>query len=215
LATEVHSGGCKCDRCEGIKRHPEPSHCDWCGTTHRGDAANCPSSDTEPELEVEPETIEDEKLMWAVLGAIREITNKVKENTMIPKYTGGQQGTPVAGRGQQTAVRSGLPYLNQKNMVDYLELDIKYPVKIIEAKVNPANGNASPLVLKLAIKGKTVLWGIRTNNPSLEVLEQMFGSDENDWAGKSMQMWLHEDDFDGRIWPTVGPAEKEKKAKNS
>lgn len=130
---------------------------------------------------------------------------------MIPKPTSGQAAGNISRRGNQQAVRSGLPYINQANMNDYLELNIKYPVKIIDCRVN--NAAQSPVTLKLAIKGKSVLWGLKTNNPSLAILVDLFGDNENNWTGQSCQMWLHEDEFDGRIWPTVGPAEKVKKDK--
>jgi len=132
---------------------------------------------------------------------------------MIPRSTAGQQqSSQPAARGQAT--RPGLPYLNMKNMYDYLELDVKYPARIIECRVNSqTSGTQSPVILKLAIKGKTVLWGLKTNNPSLEILTELLGDDENNWADKQVQMWLHEDKFDGRVWITVGALEKETKKK--
>ncbi len=208
----AHGHDCTCERCEGIRRYPKLEMCSWCGTEHTGDSYNCPEEKTEDTLAgfVTNDTIEDEQLMWAVLGAVKTITKQVKENTMIPRATSASSPTSSNSRGQ--AVRTGLPYLNQQNMANFLELNVKYPVRLIECKVNQgATGNQSPVVLKLAIKGKTVLWGLRTNNPSLAELTEMFGDDENNWANQTFQMWLHEDEFDGRIWPTVGPAEKESK----
>jgi hypothetical protein len=203
-----HPNDCRCGRCEGIRRYPLATTCDWCHGIHNGDANNC--TPEEEVAEFEPETITDEQLMWATIAAVKQITKKIKENTMIPSSTTGQQAN-TSRRGNQQAVRSGLPYLNQTNMGDYLELNVKYPAKIIDCRVNTSA--PSPVTLKLAIKGKTCLWGLKTNNPSLAILTDLFGNDENNWAGQNFQMWLHEDEFDGRIWPTCGPAEKEKKVK--
>jgi len=39
-----HGITCSCPRCVGLRRYPQPSMCDWCGTVHAGDAANCPEA---------------------------------------------------------------------------------------------------------------------------------------------------------------------------
>ena len=194
--------------------------CAWCSTTHAGDSYNCPA-DTEAESDVVTSApdIREEKLLWEVIGMLRGIKEHVlatypKENEMIPRSTAGQARQQQGQTRGAAASRSGLPYMNQKNMFDYLEVDIKYPAKIIDCKVNQnPSGNQSAVVVKLAIKGKTILWGLSTSNPSLEILTEMFGDDENDWAGKEFSMWLHEDEFDGRIWPTCGKSEKTKEEK--
>jgi hypothetical protein len=208
-----HPYGCNCGRCEGLRHYPEPSKCDWCNTVHAGDASNCYEEEEALETDVvNNTTVEDEKICWTVFTAVREITKSLKENQMIPAAQARSAQGSRSSQNQQ--VRTGLPYLNQKNMTDYLELDVKFPAKIIDCRVNDnANANQSPVVLKIAIKGKTVLWGLKLTNPSLDELTSMFGRNENDWAGKSFLMWLHEDDFDGKIWPTVGPVEEESKKK--
>lgn len=205
----LHPDGCPCARCDGVRRYPDAAMCDWCSTTHNGDSYNCPEVTPEVEDFSEGETVQDEQLMWAVIGAIRAITKKVREDTMIPRSTVGQSRQNPQGQTRGAAApRTGLPYLNQKNMFDYLELNIKYPARIVDCKVNPnATGNQSPVILKLSIKGKSCLWGLSTSNPSLETLTEMFGDDENNWADKQFSMWLHEDEFDQRIWPTVGELE--------
>ena len=123
---------------------------------------------------------------------------------MIPESTAGRnQQSRTGTRGQTERVQTGLPYLNQRNMYDYLEVGIPREVRIIDVRVNPPGGRQSPIVVKLAIKGKSVLWGLTTENPNLEVLIGLFGRSENDWASKNINMSLIEDEFDGRIWPTV------------
>jgi hypothetical protein len=210
-----HANDCPCGRCAGIRRHPNPTLCDWCHTEHAGDANNCgeePDTDTQSdETFTEENELEAEKLMWSVINDVRQITRSIKEKyDMLPKPTVGEaRAASARGRGQQAGTRQGLPYLSQTNMNDYLEIDIKYPVRIIDVRNTP--GARSPVTLKLVIKGKTVLWGLSTSNPSYGWLIENLGDDENKWADVDLSMWLHEDEFDHRIWPTVGKAEKKKK----
>lgn len=211
----THGVGCSCERCIGIRRYPETRLCDWCHELHNGDANNCYQTEEIPLESFSDDTVEDEKLMWFVLGEIRKITTQIKELYMIPRSSNQPRDNQRQTRGTATP-RTGLPYLNQKNMFEYLELNVKYPVRIIDCRVNSnPTGNQSPVVVKMTIKGKTVLWGLSVNNPSLEILTDMFGDNENDWADKPISMWLHEDEFDGRIWPAIGKTEsvEEKKKK--
>lgn len=207
-----HPSNCPCAQCEGLRLYPDPTLCDWCSETHPGNAANCYDPEAEEKVKIfQGDTVEDEKLMYEVLGAIREITTRIKEKYMIPNYAGrGQQAAKSTG-GSRQAQRSGFPYLNQTNQTEYLEVGNKFETKILDCRVNSSpSGNQSPITLKLAIKGRTVLWGLRTNNPALETLIQLFGQNENDWSGQKIFMFLEEDEFTGQIWPHVGPVEGKK-----
>lgn len=38
---DKHGISCNCERCVGLRLYPAVQHCDWCGTDHAGNAANC------------------------------------------------------------------------------------------------------------------------------------------------------------------------------
>jgi hypothetical protein len=124
----------------------------------------------------------------------------------IPRAEAGGSN-PTASRfgGGRTGSRVGLPYLNMQNQAQYLSADVK-AAKIIDVRVDTTARN--PVTVKLAIEGKQVLWGLNTKNPNLDALTKAWGDQENDWVGKTLGMYLHEDEFTGQIWPAADPAYK-------
>lgn len=211
-----HPSNCSCASCEGLRLYPELSFCDWCKQVHAGNAANCYDPEAEEQAGIfSGDTTENEQLTWEVHKQLKAITKYVKEQlNMIPDYQAPEQ---QGGRGGQSAakrVTTGFPYLNQTNQSEYFDTESKVKVKILDCRVTakPA-GNQSPITLKLAIRGRTILWGIRTSNQNLPTLVEMFGKNENDWADQEMMMSLQEDEFTGKIWPHVEPVLETGKAK--
>lgn len=191
--------------------------CDWCHQVHPGNSANCYDPDADEQAKIfSGDTAETEQLCWDVFNRVREITTYIKEKMMIPNYEAPepQQGnTRGGGRGRQTA-NSGFPYLNQTNQSEYLSTDGSVRVKILDCRiVAKPSWNQSPITLKIAIRGRVVLWGVRTTNQNLPILVEMFGRDENNWAEKEFMFSLEEDEFTGKIWPHVEPLEKKATAK--
>jgi hypothetical protein len=208
-----HPLNCPCAICEGLRLYPEPSLCSWCNKVHAGNAANCydPEADERAKL-FSGDTAEIEQLTWDVHNQLKAITKYVKEQQMIPDPQVPEQ---QANRGRGTnSARTGFPYLNQANQAEYFTTDSSVKVKILDCRVvSKPVGNQSPITLKLAIRGRVILWGLRITNQNLPILIQMFGKDENDWADKEIMMSLQIDEFTGKIWPHVEPAEETKKGK--
>jgi len=135
---------------------------------------------------------------------------------MLPEPTVGRQQTNQGGSGRSSgggrSKRSGLAYLNNDSPL--LSLD-KKKTKILAVKANPpqeGRQNFSDVVVKLALSGESVLWGLKTNNPNFEILTEEFGRDENDWVGKEFMIGLEEDDFDHRKWIRIETMPKKPKA---
>lgn len=192
--------------------YPEITLCEFCDTMHAGNSNNCPQPEPEDIYPFPDDPPGTEQLCWNVFNAVRDITSAVKETIdMIPQSTnrgtaapaggggGGRGGFRQNGGGGGRQQRSGLPYLNVSNQHEYLFLEDQTTVKIVDCRVGDGSGS-SAVVLRLAIKGKSILWGLSLNNPSLDILTDAFGRNENDWVNQSIKMWLEEDKFTEKVW---------------
>jgi hypothetical protein len=196
---------------QGLRLYPIPSLCSWCNQVHAGNAANCYTGEELDSGNQDSEPPIVEQVCDYVLSQVKEITNSIKEKVMIPKSTGApvtrsSNGKTVAS----SADRGGLPYLNLKNMHDYFHVGVSTDVKIVDCRVKqPGENNFNDVTVKLNIGGRTILWGLsistpqKQGNPNLPILEEMFGSDEKNWAGQTFLMTLAQDDFSEKIFPHV------------
>lgn len=68
--------------------------------------------------------------------------------------------------------------------------------KILGVKLDEENRYGARVVLKLAMDGKTVFWGVNIKkNPNYKILEAQFGREENDWVSQVVLLQLEKDDF--------------------
>ncbi len=113
---------------------------------------------------------------------------------------------PSAGSKANTATKggsqkSGIPYIN----VTELTSD-KAKARVIDVRLTEqveGRQNFSDIRLKIAIKGMTRLYGLKTTNPEYEKLLSAFGQDETTWPGREFYMYAEQDEFDGKLWIRV------------
>lgn len=121
-----------------------------------------------------------------------------EQDDMIPRgnQTFGDDGNSRGrGRGKK---RTGLRYLS----ADMLSTTHQV-AEIIGARTQDDNfGKDRPqvVVVKLRLKGEFILWTLRVNNPALEELGNKFGDDETAWKDRQIELYLEEDNFDGKQW---------------
>jgi hypothetical protein len=121
-----------------------------------------------------------------------------KENEdMIPRSDKqiGDDGNRSSGR---KGKRSGLRYLSADMLTNTHQM-----AEIVDARTQPDNfGKDRPdvVVVKLRFKGEFILWTLRVNNPALEELGNKFGDDESTWKGRQIELYIEEDNFDGKKW---------------
>jgi hypothetical protein len=126
-----------------------------------------------------------------------------EENEMIPRDTPSQggNGTQRGGRRRGT----GLRYLNTDMLSTAHQL-----ASIADARVQPDNFRPGEfaVVVKLKFRGEFILWSLRPKNPNLETIAEALGDDETTWKGRDIELYVEEDDFDGRkqIRAEVAPA---------
>lgn len=76
--------------------------------------------------------------------------------------------------------------------------------KIIAVKGDPDNKFGARVILKMALNGETMFWGVNIKkNPCYQTLEQKFGLDENDWVNQKVLLHLEQDEFSGSYFPRV------------
>jgi hypothetical protein len=111
-------------------------------------------------------------------------------------YTGGK------GSAAPKRQRSGIPFLSR----EHVSTD-KRMTEILAVKQGTDNRGGDQVSLKINYAGVVYLWNLRTANPNIKTLVELFGGDEERWAGKKFLMALQQDDFTGVSWPTVFPDE--------
>jgi hypothetical protein len=198
-SNEPHGIACNCDRCIGLRRYPQPSLCDWCGTVHAGDAANCPTeSETMPSQDFPEDTDKDVCIFWYVHNAVKSITEGVKNN-MLPK----PDSEPSRGK------RGG-------NAMTYLDSTMlsKQPkeAKILAVRFDAEGRFGARVIVKLSFDGGIVYWGVNIKkNPNYRSLIAAFGEDENDWPNQRIKLWLEKDDFSEQMFVHVAAADEPEK----
>lgn len=105
---------------------------------------------------------------------------------MLPRYQGEtttETRTPAGGGRRRE--RDGHEYLKWQD----LSSDWK-TAKILACQPMEDNFNKGKTLVmcKLSLDGKIRLFPLRTNNPNLEVLQNVLGVDENEWVDKKIQL---------------------------
>lgn len=86
------------------------------------------------------------------------------------------------------------------------------PARITAVKVDEDNKYGARIILKLAMKGDTIFWGINIKkNPNYKLLTDKLGFEENDWVDQEILLGLDQDSFTGSYFARVDFPEKKKK----
>jgi hypothetical protein len=208
-----YAGDCPCAGCESIRRYPHPTMCDWCHENHCGGPEHCNTKKygTGDDIRGASETSSDtsEGFIEGVCSIVRDristITKTIKElsEMTIPRYQdkstiedGPTRGKNIGGRSRERQ-GTGHKYLALSD----LSFD-KKTAKILGVKVGPGtaswNKDQTVVTCKLSLEGSLRMWTLTVNNPNLEILQNAFGSDENDWTEKKVQLFIEENDWDGK-----------------
>jgi hypothetical protein len=207
---------CDCGGCEGLRRNPTPSLCDWCNNTHCGDGQHClpPNTDATSDngfpRESPPADGSDDA--WAevlcsdINGRIKQITQYIKEQYGMPLPPPVNQGPEREGgssnrnNGGRQRKNTGYPKLTN----DLLST-VPNKVKVLAVKVgeNPYQQGQKQLTVKAALNGQIVMWYLSLTNPIYAKLYEWYGSDENDYVDKTFLLFLEMDDFNGKMWQRV------------
>lgn len=115
-----------------------------------------------------------------------------EENNMIPRGNAPQQGG-----NQRKGKRTGLRYLS----ADMLSTTHQ-AATIVDARIQPDNfrPGQDAVVVKLKFKGEFLLWTLRQGNPNLEGFGDAMGDDEQNWKNHDIELYIEEDQFDGKKW---------------
>ena len=122
------------------------------------------------------------------------------EENMIPRNT----NTSGGGGGRGGKRRSGFPFL----ATDKCSTDHE-PGVIIGARVEDDSFRKGDQVVALKLRYKSQLWlyNLRPSNPVMDTLANAFGDDEAQWVNKKVVIYNEEDDFNGKLWLRIDPAE--------
>jgi hypothetical protein len=133
-----------------------------------------------------------------------------ENNTMIPR---GQPQQDQQGNNRGKRKGSGLRYLS----ADMLSATHQ-AATINDARVeNDTFRQGTVVTVKIKFKGEFLLWTLRPGNPNLETIGDALGDDETTWHGHDIELYLEEDQFNGKKWirsevvvsnPTPAPAPK-------
>ena len=174
---DPHGISCNCDRCIGLRRYPQPSLCDWCGTIHAGDAANCPDTGTDEDVQtiqnLPEDTDRDVRIFWYVHNAVKSITEGVKEQMDLKSHRSKKTGGKFKQR----------PFLKAEHI----------PAKgcsarVIELREAPKQMEFSDFLLDLLIGKKEFTWGLRSESVALDMLIDTLGAKSEKWAGKTIKL---------------------------
>ena len=120
----------------------------------------------------------------------------------IPRYQGEvQQETSTRSNNRNKGRNQGYQNLTIEDLSETPK-NAKILGAIVEEQVRYEKKQVV-VVVKLSVEGKIRLWNLTTANPNLETLTAAFGSDENDWAEKKVQLLISKPNFRGQQWPEV------------
>lgn len=133
------------------------------------------------------------------------VVTEEDDNNMIPRNSG-QPSQQARGGGRGGKKPNGLPFLSAAEAST-----MHQPAKIVAARVevDTFRPGEQVVALKLMFKGQLWLYNIRTNNPSLDVLCEAYGDDENAWSNKGLDVYNEIDDFNGKTWLRLAPAQSD------
>lgn len=211
---------CPCEGCEGLRRNPTPTKCDWCQQVHCGDSHHCSTKEhgssngirgadqadnAEPDQDREYDDLCDD-----IRGRIKGITNYIKENygmkqaiTNTPATTA--QRNAFEQKGGTKKKRDGFPFLKKETHLS----SVKKLFKVLDVREQPDNFKPEEelVMVKIALEGQTLLWPLRYTNPNLATLQEAWGLNEEDWKGKGGSLFIELQEFDGtgqiRVEPDI------------
>lgn len=114
---------------------------------------------------------------------ILELTNYVKEFEMLPDNMG-----EAPSRGKRSTAK--VPYIG----VEDLDTTPR-EAKILAVRANPNGRYGGQVIVKIAIAGKAMMWGVSLKNPNYDLLLKKFGRGENDWINQKIYLHNELDDF--------------------
>jgi hypothetical protein len=201
---------CACTGCKSLRQYPTPSKCDWCKQIHCGGSEHCSPKEHGGGGEVfgadqTNNTLPEgylESLCGDISDRITAITNHVKENygMAIPKYEPSPATTTTTTSSKSgKSKQSGHKYLSVNDLT-HSPKDAKILACMVEVQHNFSK-TESVVIVKLSLDGQIRLWTLRVNNPNLDTLTHAFGSEENDWVEKKIQLRISEPTFKGQTWP--------------
>ncbi len=121
-----------------------------------------------------------------------------ESSDMIPRTnTGTNTGSGSNQQGGGRRKGSGFRYLS----ADMLSASHQLAV-IADARVekDTFRQGSDAVVVKLKFKGEFLLWTLRPGNPALETLGDAMGDDEANWKDHEIELYLEEDNFNGKKW---------------
>jgi len=125
---------------------------------------------------------------------------------MLPSSKGGDSQPRRGGRSA-----NGMTYLTNEMLSTTAKA-----AKIIAVRADSENKYGPRVILKLALDGQTIFWGVNIKkNPNYTLLEEKFGLDENEWVDKNIQLFLAKDDFSGQYFARVQfPANEQRRPRS-
>ena len=117
---------------------------------------------------------------------------------------------PPASGNRQQRQRSGYTYITEQDLSKDKQLARVLAVKENDQKVSEGQRRFSDIIVKIAFKGETRLFGLKLNNPNLAILQEAFTQDENKWPDREFYLFLEEEEFSGRMFPRVEPVTAKK-----
>ncbi len=197
LARRKHAPDCFCPRCVGDNLY-EP---------YKGDLFTPARAPPEKQFDFVPLDSRDAHILCGqVVKAISDLTYTVRqfveETTMLPRS---DSATTTAPRSQ----RGGQRWLKNEDLSTTPK-----PAKILAVKNDAENKFGPRVVLKLALDGAVIFWGVDVKkNPNYKTLEKRFGYEENNWAGQLILLGLELDEFSEQYNPAVTFPEPAKTAR--
>jgi hypothetical protein len=138
-------------------------------------------------------------------------TKQENNNMTIPRSSSNEGGSS----GQRRKKGAGLRYLTADMLSTSHQL-----ATIADARMQDDNFKPNApqvVVVKLKFKGEFILWTLRQSNPNLDQLIDVFGDEEAAWKGREIELYIEEDDFDGKKWirsEPVAVSSSKKKSSN-
>jgi len=131
---------------------------------------------------------------------------------MLPRSGGTAAPSQQAPQGGNRRQGGGFDYVRNTDLSTDKKRARVLACRVNDAVVKEGQRKYSDVIVKIALNGKTLLYGLKADNPEYEKLVNAFGEDENRWPDREFYMYLEADDFTGKYWMRVEPIEAEPKS---
>lgn len=138
-----------------------------------------------------------------VYGCCTEVEVNLSGGTYMLPRAGAQ--TPAPQGGAAPRQQSGFPYVRETDLSTDKKRARILDVRVNDAKVKEGQRRYSDVIAKIALEGKTFLFGLKADNPNYELLVREFSEDENRWPDREFFLYLELDSFSGKYWTRVEP----------